>query len=167
MNGEVAAAPEQTPVREGQLRAPWRWEQVLVDSAVIGSRGRWRRRLDGVANELRAKLAELSDDDEIEAAAIRRLSTIFCFHRLRPAPIDPRCLVRSAIVRLGQLGDLPPEPSSVLIAYCSARRLAPIAPSGRFQNEVVDPRPPAPARAVPPPHTVTASSSSASRGRPR
>jgi len=72
MNGEVAALAEQTPVREGKLRAPWRWEQLLVDSAVIGSRDRWRRRLDGLANELRAKLAELSDDDEIEAAAIRR-----------------------------------------------------------------------------------------------
>jgi hypothetical protein len=71
MNGEVAALAEHTPVREGQLRAPWRWEQLLVDSAVIGSRDRWRRRLDGLANELRAKLAELSDDDEIEAAAIR------------------------------------------------------------------------------------------------
>ena len=31
MNGEVAALAEHTPVREGQLRAPWRWEQLLVD----------------------------------------------------------------------------------------------------------------------------------------
>ena len=39
---------------------------------MIGSRDRWRRRLEGLANELRARLAELSDDDEIEAAAVTR-----------------------------------------------------------------------------------------------
>jgi hypothetical protein len=69
---EVATLGEQTPVREGQLRAPRRWEQLLVDAAVIGSRDRWRRRLHGLANELRVKLAELSNDDEIKAAAVRR-----------------------------------------------------------------------------------------------
>jgi ATP-dependent helicase/nuclease subunit B len=41
---EGAVNGEQVPVREGQLRAPRRWEQLLVEAAVIGSRDRWRRR---------------------------------------------------------------------------------------------------------------------------
>jgi ATP-dependent helicase/nuclease subunit B len=53
MISEVAPRGEQAPVREGQLRAPRRWEQLLVDAAVIGSHDRWRRRLEGLANELR------------------------------------------------------------------------------------------------------------------
>jgi hypothetical protein len=69
---EVAVLGEQTPVREGQLRTPRRWEQLLVDAAVIGSRDRWQRRLEGLANELRAKLAELADDDDVAADAVSR-----------------------------------------------------------------------------------------------
>lgn len=34
------------------LTAPWRWEQLLVDSAVIGGRDRWQRRLAGLAAAL-------------------------------------------------------------------------------------------------------------------
>src|SRR5207244_13110060 len=29
------------PVIEGALRAPWRWEHLLVEAAVIGGRHRW------------------------------------------------------------------------------------------------------------------------------
>jgi ATP-dependent helicase/nuclease subunit B len=60
------------PVREGQLRAPRRWEQLLVDSAVIGGRDRWRRRLDGLANDLRRRLVDLDRQDEMQVAAISR-----------------------------------------------------------------------------------------------
>ena len=35
------------PVVEGTLKAPWRWEKLLVESAVIGGRDRWQRRLAG------------------------------------------------------------------------------------------------------------------------
>jgi hypothetical protein len=40
---------DEAPVREGQLRAPRRWERLLVEAAVIGGRDRWRRRIDGLA----------------------------------------------------------------------------------------------------------------------
>jgi hypothetical protein len=60
------------PVRDGQLRAPRRWERLLVEAAVIGGRDRWQRRVDGVAKELRRKLAELGDEDEIRAAELTR-----------------------------------------------------------------------------------------------
>src|SRR5262249_6538156 len=54
---ENAAAPPSpnAPVRDGQLRTPRRWERLLVESAVIGGRDRWRRRIDGLMNELRRK----------------------------------------------------------------------------------------------------------------
>jgi len=60
------------PVVEGTVRAPWRWERVLVDASVVGSRDRWEQRLDGLAEELRLKRAELEDDDEARVGAIDR-----------------------------------------------------------------------------------------------
>ena len=41
---------DEAPVREGQLRAPRRWERLLVDAAVIGGRDRWRRRIRGACH---------------------------------------------------------------------------------------------------------------------
>src|SRR5262249_36376411 len=35
----------------GTLRAPWKWESLLVESAVIGGNDRWERRLNGLAAE--------------------------------------------------------------------------------------------------------------------
>ena len=59
------------PVVEGTLRAPWRWERLLVEAAVIGSQDRWRRRLDGLGKELASKRAELEEDDP-QAQLIQR-----------------------------------------------------------------------------------------------
>jgi CRISPR/Cas system-associated exonuclease Cas4 (RecB family) len=41
------------PQVHGTLRAPWRWEEFLVEAAVIGGRSRWARRLRGLGAELR------------------------------------------------------------------------------------------------------------------
>jgi ATP-dependent helicase/nuclease subunit B len=68
--GEIDAS-DPVPVVDGALRAPWRWERLLVDAAVIGSRERWKRRLDGLRAELEARRAEIEDDD-LRAAAIDR-----------------------------------------------------------------------------------------------
>jgi len=69
-----AAADPAWPIVDGALRAPWRWESLIVESAVIGGRLRWERRLDGLATELRQRLRELSTDepDAARAAAISR-----------------------------------------------------------------------------------------------
>jgi RecB family exonuclease len=71
-----ADAPDadEQPVVEGTLRAPWKWEQLLVESAVIGGEDRWRRRLAGLDAEYRAKLLRLREDepDSPRAAAIKR-----------------------------------------------------------------------------------------------
>jgi ATP-dependent helicase/nuclease subunit B len=50
----------------GTLRAPWKWETLIVESAVIGGDpARWHRRLDGLAREYRLMIQEeLSDDPE-------------------------------------------------------------------------------------------------------
>lgn len=65
---------DDVPVVAGTLRAPWKWEELLVEAAVIGSKDRWIRRLDGLANELRLKIEE-TEEEEPESprlAAIRR-----------------------------------------------------------------------------------------------
>ena len=64
--------PDGAPVTEGQLRAPRRWERLLVEAAVIGGRDRWRRRINGLANDLRLRLSELAEEDETQAAMLAR-----------------------------------------------------------------------------------------------
>jgi RecB family exonuclease len=68
----AAASVDEAPVRDGQLRAPRRWERLLVEAAVIGGRDRWRRRIDGLANEIRLRFSELDEEDETQAATLVR-----------------------------------------------------------------------------------------------
>src|SRR5205823_3052507 len=46
----------------GTLRAPWKWESLLVESAVIGGCERWARRLNGLAAEYELKIRELTSE---------------------------------------------------------------------------------------------------------
>lgn len=69
---EKVDAPEEEIAIEGSLRAPWRWERLLVDAAVIGSLERWERRLAGLTRELEIRLLEVEDPESAEAAALRR-----------------------------------------------------------------------------------------------
>ncbi len=46
----------------GTLRAPWKWESLLVESAVIGGSDRWARRLKGLAAEYEIKIRELTSE---------------------------------------------------------------------------------------------------------
>ena len=61
----------------GTLRSPWKWEELIVESSVVGGRSRadgkarWRRRLDGLAADYRYRIAEL-ERDEPESARIAR-----------------------------------------------------------------------------------------------
>ena len=45
------------------LRAPWQWRRLLVDAAVVGGLDRWRRRLDGLEQELALRRAACARDD--------------------------------------------------------------------------------------------------------
>jgi hypothetical protein len=54
---------EEVPAFAGTLRTPWKWEEFLVEAAVIGGRDRWNRRLAGLEGELRLKLEEITSDE--------------------------------------------------------------------------------------------------------
>jgi RecB family exonuclease len=64
--------PESVAVISGTLRAPWRWEQLLVEAAVIGGKERWARRLAGLERELVLRRKALDDGDETRIALIER-----------------------------------------------------------------------------------------------
>jgi ATP-dependent helicase/nuclease subunit B len=61
----------------GTLRSPWKWEELIVESAVVGGRtradgsARWRRRLDGLKSDYQIRIAELRKE-EPESARIAR-----------------------------------------------------------------------------------------------
>ncbi len=68
--------PESEPSERlpaGALPTPERWEQFLVDAAVVGGSARWRRRLAGLEAEWRRQLAERDDDLEETSLARRRV----------------------------------------------------------------------------------------------
>src|SRR4051794_29929554 len=53
----------------GTLRSPWKWEELIVESAVVGGRtreegkARWRRRLDGLAADFRYRIDALKKEE--------------------------------------------------------------------------------------------------------
>jgi ATP-dependent helicase/nuclease subunit B len=63
-NGEHAIndADEQ-PTLGGTLRAPRKWEELLVEAAVVGGKDRWERRLNGLESELHLRLEELRNEE--------------------------------------------------------------------------------------------------------
>jgi len=66
---------DDSAIVDGTLRAPWKWETLIVESAVIGGDpSRWHRRLTGLANEMRIQRdAERREDpDSPKAERIER-----------------------------------------------------------------------------------------------
>ncbi len=66
--GPAASRPvveqELASVVDGTLRAPWKWEQLIVESAVIGGDPqRWHRRLSGLAEQYRQQWVEEARED--------------------------------------------------------------------------------------------------------
>jgi RecB family exonuclease len=93
----LLADPEVAVSIEGTLRAPWRWEQLLVDAAVIGGRERWEQRLAGLETELLIKRKEIAEEDEVRADRLD--------HQLR----DLRHLREFALPLIGRLAALPAQ----------------------------------------------------------
>jgi ATP-dependent helicase/nuclease subunit B len=54
----------------GSVPTPWRWEQLLVDAAVIGGKERWERRLDGLVREMALRREALGGEDEARAVQL-------------------------------------------------------------------------------------------------
>ena len=71
---EATVDSDDSPQLGGTLRAPWNWEKLLVDAAVIGSKDRWERRLNGLDAELRLRLAQVAakEPESPKAFAIKR-----------------------------------------------------------------------------------------------
>jgi ATP-dependent helicase/nuclease subunit B len=60
---ETHDPPPDRPEAAASQPAPWKWERLVTDAAVIGGSDRWRRRLDGLAREIEVGIDELSRDD--------------------------------------------------------------------------------------------------------
>ena len=64
---EPPPADTEPPVVEGTLRAPWKWERLIVESSVVGGDpDRWRRRLRGLRETYEKQITEegLREDPE-------------------------------------------------------------------------------------------------------
>ena len=69
---KLTSNPDDSPLVDGTLRTPARWETLLVESAVIGGRERWTRRLDGLANELLLRIEEATPEEESLVESLKR-----------------------------------------------------------------------------------------------
>jgi hypothetical protein len=131
-------ADDSRPVVAGALRAPWRWEDLLVEAAVIGSRDRWERRLDGLAHDLdlRLRAAESEDADSPRAAAIRRDRRNLDHLRRFALPVVGRLARLPAHARWGEwldhLDTLAPmvlrSPDRVLAVLAELRPMSEVGP---------------------------------------
>jgi len=60
---EEKTARDRATDRRHSFAAPWRWEHLIVDASVIGGLDRWERRLNGLAEEFRARIRGVEDED--------------------------------------------------------------------------------------------------------
>src|SRR5262249_58315557 len=122
----------------GTVRAPWRWERLLVDSAVIGGRDRWSRRLAGLAAEMRVRLEELRQEepDSPRLASIERdLANLGHLERFALPVIDRLASLPATATWaewIALLESLAPmvlrRPERVLAVLAELRALGPIGP---------------------------------------
>jgi hypothetical protein len=144
---------EQGGVIAGTLRAPWRWEELLVESAVIGHLDRWDRRLKGLREEYRRRLDELQSDEpeSPRIPAIRRDLEQLDYLRTFALPLvhEMADWPRGAVWHWGQwlaaLGDLAPrvlrQAARVLRVLQELGPLADVGPVAlREVREVLQPR---------------------------
>jgi ATP-dependent helicase/nuclease subunit B len=125
-------------VVEGSLRAPWRWEELLVESAVIGGKDRWSRRLAGLEAEYRMRLEELrkEESDSPRLAALERDLANLGHLRRFALPVIDRLAALPAQAPWGEwlpaLEQLAPmvlrRPERVLAVLAELRPLGPIGP---------------------------------------
>ncbi|HET7033050.1 MAG TPA: hypothetical protein VFJ48_07995, partial [Casimicrobiaceae bacterium] len=75
--GSQAPNPESDSILAGTLRAPWRWEALIVDAAVIGRDAtRWKRRLEGKHAEIERQINEAKREDGGDEARISGLRQV-------------------------------------------------------------------------------------------
>ena len=134
------ADSDDQPVLEGTLRAPFRWERLLVESAVVGGRDRWERRLDGLARELALKVEVLRAEEPDSPRAARLELDLGNLDHLRrfALPVVTRLAEFPAEARWGEWLDrleaLAPmvlaAPDRVLAVLADLRPMAAVGPVG-------------------------------------
>ena len=78
VGSDAVADSDENAIVSGTLRAPWKWEELVVESAVVAGRNRadgaarWRRRLRGLGGEFEEQLRVLQRDDP-ESGRVGRL----------------------------------------------------------------------------------------------
>jgi hypothetical protein len=129
---------DEAPVVEGTLRAPWKWEAMLVESAVIGGRDRWARRLAGLTADYRLRIgaARLDDPESPRIDALARDLTNLEHLRRFALPIvealatlpgsAPWAEWLPALERLAPM--VLRRPERVLTVLAELRPLAPVGP---------------------------------------
>jgi ATP-dependent helicase/nuclease subunit B len=135
-----------TPELAGALRAPWKWEELLVDAAVIGGKERWARRLDGLQNQFKQELEECEKEepDSPRVAAVQRKLRNLQHLRAFALPVieELAALPESAtwgewIVALEQLVPrVLRQPERVLAVLADLKPMGPVAavPLAEVQN---------------------------------
>ncbi len=123
------------PVVEGTLKAPWRWEKLLVESAVIGGRDRWQRRLAGVETELRRKRSELPPEEggwiDRQLVDLDHLGTVALPIIDKLAAHPKTAIWREWLTYLRELTMLAVRDSGpVLTALAELEPMAPVGPLG-------------------------------------
>jgi CRISPR/Cas system-associated exonuclease Cas4 (RecB family) len=123
----------------GSLRAPWKWETLIVESAVIGGDpGRWHRRLDGLAREYRLMIQEELSDDPESPRALRLERELTNLGHLRGFALPIIDLLASWPAKgtwaewLDRFSDLAPkvlrQPARVLRVIAELRPMSEIGP---------------------------------------
>jgi RecB family exonuclease len=123
-------------VAGGSLRAPHRWERLIVDAAVIGGLDRWRRRLAGLGAALALELNSFADPEESRVAAIKNRIADFESFRQYALPLletlDTLQESRTWGVWIAQLSALATRalrtPDRVLSVLAELNPMAPVGP---------------------------------------
>lgn len=128
------------PVEAGDpartMRAPWRWERLVVEAAVIGGRERWASRLEGLRRELERKQDAVRDEDPTQAERLRRdAGDLEALARFALPLVEALAALREAapwrdwLARLGALAVRAlREPSRVLSLLAELSPLGPVGP---------------------------------------
>ncbi|HUY18257.1 MAG TPA: PD-(D/E)XK nuclease family protein [Candidatus Binataceae bacterium] len=132
------------PVVEGSLVAPWRWERLLVEAAVVGGRDRWLRRLGGLAAELELRRRELTDEDARAAALDRQLVDLAHLREYALPIVEALGALPGEATWSGWLGHLRTltaiairDAETVLIALAELEPMGPIGPIGLDEVRLV------------------------------
>lgn len=137
---EGAVDSEGSPAPGGTLKAPWKWEELLIDAAVIGGADRWGRRLDGLQHELELRRDELANEEPESArvAGLERDLVNLAHLRRFAQPLIGRLAAFPAAatwdVWLGALTQLAPlvlrRPDGVLQILAELSPMAAVGPVG-------------------------------------